>query len=60
MCSALLDTTRSVKIQIEYCNEKKVLVETTVRNNFEKSDKFGKSESHLKTLVNSEFSDKIG
>jgi hypothetical protein len=51
---------KSVKIHTENCNEKKVLKETTIRKNLEKSDKFGKSESHRKKLVNSEFSEKIG
>ncbi len=51
---------KSVKIHTENCNEKKVLKETTIRKNLKKSDKVGKSESHRKKLVKSEFSDKIG
>ncbi len=51
---------KSVKIHTENCNEKKVLKETTIRKNLKKPDKVGKSESHRKKLVKSEFSDKIG
>ncbi len=51
---------KSLKIHTENCNEKKVLKEATIRKNLEKSDEFGKSESHRKKLVNSEFSEKIG
>ena len=51
---------KSGRIHSANCNEKKVLKETTIRKNLEKSDKIGKSDSRRKKLVKSEFSDKIG